>query len=188
MKVYLETARLILREFTEADLKPLVELNGDLVVMRHLTGGVPISPDRIREEVLPRFLRFHAESPAFGYWAALEKEADKFIGWFRFCPNEDFGDGVELGFRLKRRAWGKGYATEGASALIAKGFNELGVKRVFARAMASNKASIRVMEKAGLKFECDYLDPEFPSDQQRAVLYSLANPGVGEARFERIRG
>ena len=57
---------------------------------------------------------------------------------------------VELGYRLRKSAWGKGYATEGSRALICKGFTEFGVQRVVAEAMAVNLASRRVMEKAGL--------------------------------------
>ncbi len=189
MKVYLETARLTLREFTEGDLAALVELNADPEVMRHLTGGVPVCPDRIRQEVLPAFLRFHAQSPEFGYWAAVEKQTGDFVGWFQFRPKDDFGGGVELGFRLKRSAWGKGYATEGTRALVARGFGELGVRRVFARAMASNRGSIRVMEKAGLTFDRGYLEPEFPAGHQSAVLYSLTNEGgAGLGEDEGSRG
>ena len=66
-------------------------------------------------------------------------------------PREDGGlDEAELGYRLRKSAWGKGYGTEGSRALIHKGFTELGVSRVFAQTMAVNVASRRVMEKAGL--------------------------------------
>src|SRR5947209_20555810 len=57
---------------------------------------------------------------------------------------------VALGYRLRKAAWGHGYATEGARALIRKGFTELGVQRVFATTYQDNRASRRVMEKSGL--------------------------------------
>jgi RimJ/RimL family protein N-acetyltransferase len=57
---------------------------------------------------------------------------------------------AELGFRLRREAWGRGYASEGAKALVAKGFAEMDFERIIARTMAVNQASRRVMEKAGL--------------------------------------
>ncbi|HEX4816952.1 MAG TPA: GNAT family N-acetyltransferase, partial [Nonomuraea sp.] len=60
-------------------------------------------------------------------------------------------DEPELGYRLHRRAWGKGYATEGSRALIDKAFGELGARRVFAQTMAVNLRSRRVMEKCGLR-------------------------------------
>jgi RimJ/RimL family protein N-acetyltransferase len=75
------------------------------------------------------------------------------VGWFEFYPWKDASpDEVELGYRLRRSAWGKGYATEGSRALIRKGFTELGVRRVVAETMAVNTASRRVMEKAGLRY------------------------------------
>jgi diamine N-acetyltransferase len=100
-------------------------------------------------------------------------------------------EGFELGFRLMRQAWGQGYATEGARALISKGFAELGVHRVFAQTSALNRASIRVMENAGLHIERGYRDPEFPSGElQWSVLYALANPrhdaGRDDIALERV--
>ena len=166
---------MILREFTQTDLQTLIDLNGDVEVMRHLTGGIPLSPDLVRNQILPMFLRLHVETPDFGYWAVIEKCTGDFIGWFQFRPKNSPESGVELGYRLKRSAWNKGYATEGARTLIVKGIGELGVKRIFAKAMVSNVASIRVMEKAGLSFVRDYLEPEFPIGQQSAVIYGLTN-------------
>jgi RimJ/RimL family protein N-acetyltransferase len=176
MNVYLITDRLILREFTEDDLESLFALNGDPKVMLHLTGGIPHSPEYIRQEVLPCFLRYHAESPDFGFWAAVTKNTRSFVGYFQFRPRANHGGGIELGYRLKSTEWGKGYATELCRALIAKGFSQLGVRRVFARAMASNAASIHVLEKLGLKLEYCYTEPEFPEGSQAAVLYSIVNP------------
>jgi RimJ/RimL family protein N-acetyltransferase len=188
MRIYLTTERLILREFTEEDLESLIALNNDPEVMRYLTGGVPLCAERIRQEMLPAFLRFHVESPNFGCWAAMETATGDFIGWFQFHPKQDPEVGIELGYRLKRASWGKGYATEGSRALIARGFKELGVRRVFARAMASNTASIRVMEKSGLHFHRAYQEPEFPTGQQLAVIYALTNPLLAEARRDDTGG
>ncbi len=173
MRIYLETPRLIFREFTSEDLQGLIDLNSDAEVMQHITAGAPIPSDRICHEVLPRFLRLHRESSEFGYWAAVEKNKGDFLGWFQFKRKDE--DSVELGYRLKRSAWGRGFATEGARALLVKGFEQLGVERVFARAMISNQASIRVMEKVGLKFEGNYIESEFPSNHQTAVIYSLTS-------------
>ncbi len=164
MQVFLETERLVLRRFTEADVDDLFDLDGDPEVMRYLTGGRPTPRDVIRDDILPRFLRYYERFEGFGFWAAIERSTGEFLGWFHFRPPEGSGlDEVELGYRLKRSAWGKGYATEGARALIRKGFAELGVRRVFAQTMAVNTASRRVMEKAGLAhvrtFHEDWTDP-----------------------------
>ena len=78
---------------------------------------------------------------------------------------------IELGYRLRKASWGKGYATEGSKALILKGFSELGTQRVVAVALAANVASVRVMEKVGLKLE-KRLFPERLLGNE-AVIYAL---------------
>ena len=154
MQVFVETDRLMLRRFNEADVENLFDLDSDPEVMRFLTGGRPTPRDAILNETLPRFLNYYERFAGFGYWAAIEKATGEFVGWFEFRPREGAGpDEVELGYRLRASAWGKGYATEGSRALIRKGFTELGVRRVVAQTMAVNIASRRVMEKAGLTLE-----------------------------------
>jgi RimJ/RimL family protein N-acetyltransferase len=150
MHVVLETDRLILRRFTPDDVDALVALDADPEVMRYLSGGRPTPREVIEGERLPRYLAYHAAGDAFGYWAAIERSSGAFLGWFHFRPSEGRSSDVELGYRLRRAAWGKGYATEGSRALIHKGFTDLGVRRVVAETMAVNIASPRVMEKAGL--------------------------------------
>lgn len=78
-----------------------------------------------------------------------------------------------LGYRLKPSAWGKGYATEGSKALIHKGFTELGCSRVITTALIANKASIRVMQKAGLQFEKYWTYHSRAGVDEPAVMYSL---------------
>ena len=152
MQVFLETERLVLRRFTEADVDNLFDLDRDPDVMRFLNGGKPTPREVIQNEILPRFLRYYERFAGYGYWAAIEKSTGDFLGWFHFRPAEGSSpDEVEIGYRLRKSAWGKGYATEGARALIRKGFAELGVQRVIAETMAVNIASRRVMEKAGLR-------------------------------------
>lgn len=151
VRVFLKTERLVLRRFTESDADDLFDLDGDPEVMRYLTGGKPTPCDKIRDETLPRFFDYYERFAGFGYWAAVERSTGEFLGWFAFHPPEGRGpEEAELGYRLRRSAWGKGYATEGSRALIRKGFAELGVRRVVAETMAVNTASRRVMEKAGL--------------------------------------
>ncbi|GAB7035363.1 GNAT family N-acetyltransferase [Streptomyces sp. NPDC021749] len=151
MDTFLETARMALRPLTAGDLDRLVELNADPEVMRYLNGGRPTPRETVRTQSLPRLLRVFPATGTVGYWAAETKGSQEFLGWFEFRPvEEDSPAVVELGYRLRRAAWGRGYATEGARALIRRGFTELGVHRVTARTMAVNAASRRVMEKAGL--------------------------------------
>ena len=157
MDVFLETEQLVLRRFTHADVERLFSLHNDPDVMRFLNGGRAAFRREIEREYRQRFTKD-------GYWAVIERATDDFIGWFGFHPREARGPHeFELGYRLRRSAWGQGYATEGSRALIRKGFTELGVRRIFAEIMAVNLASRRVMEKSGLEyvrtFHADWSDP-----------------------------
>ena len=177
MDVFLETERLVLRRFTGADLDLLVELDGDPEVMRYVTGGRPTSREELRDDVLPAFLRYYERFPGYGFWAAVEKATGQFLGWFHLRPPEGASpDEPELGYRLRRSAWGKGYATEGSRALIRVAFTELGARRVYAETMAVNLGSRRVMEKAGLRhvrtFHGDW-PYRIPGDEHGDVEYAL---------------
>jgi RimJ/RimL family protein N-acetyltransferase len=153
MDVFLETEHLLLRRFTTDDLDLIFELDSDPDVMRYITGGSPTPRDEIETDVLPAWLSYYQRCTGFGFWAAHEKSSGSFIGWFHFrAPPDHVRDDVELGYRLRKSAWSKGYATEGSRALIDKGFRELNVRRVFASTMAVNTASRKVMQKAGLAF------------------------------------
>jgi RimJ/RimL family protein N-acetyltransferase len=149
--VFLETDRLLLRQFTEGDLDLLVELDSDPEVMRFITGGRATPRGEIESEVLPAFLIYYQRFDGYGFWAAIEKGSGVFIGWFHLRPGPGTPrDEPELGYRLRSSAWDNGYATEGSRALVHKAFTELGAKRVVAGTMAVNVRSRRVMEKAGL--------------------------------------
>jgi len=181
MQVFLETDRLVLRRFTAADADNLVDLDADPDVMRFVTGGIATSREEIQNEVLPAFLAYYQRYEGCGFWAAIEKATGEFLGWFHFRPRPDAAPGeVELGYRLCKSAWGRGYATEGSCALIRRGFTESGVQRVTAEAMAVNQASRRVMEKAGLKLVRTFHQPwPFPIDGDQAgdVEYALDKTG-----------
>ncbi len=151
MTVFLRTARLYLRRFTPDDIDLLVDLDSDPDVMFHITGGIATTRDAVADEYLPAYLDYYRRYPGYGFWAAHRRDTDEFLGWFHFRPGEGAPpDEPELGYRLRRSAWGHGYATEGARALIDRGFEEFGVQRVVAEAMVVNTASWRVMEKCGM--------------------------------------
>lgn len=150
-RVVLETGRLVLRQFTMSDVDDLVGLDADPDVMRFITGGAATSRDKIKDDVLPRFMAWYGRPGGYGCWAAEERFTGDFLGWFRFHPRRGGPPGeIVLGYRLRKAAWGNGYATEGSRALIRKGFTELGARRVVAETMVVNLASRRVLEKAGL--------------------------------------
>jgi RimJ/RimL family protein N-acetyltransferase len=151
MQVYLETERLLLRRFTHADVEHLVDLDSDPEVMRFISGGPPTPREVIEDDILPAYLDDYEQGDRYGFWVAIEKGTGDFLGWFHFRPLEGMDpDEPELGYRLRRSAWGMGYATEGSRALIRKGFTELGVRRVVAFTFEDHIGSRRVMEKAGM--------------------------------------
>ena len=153
MTAILETDRLILRPFALDDVENLVSLDADPEVMRFINGGEPTPRDEVEREVLPHFLALQARGSGYGFWAVDEKATGEFLGWFHLRPHAGGNpDEPELGYRLKRMAWGTGYATEGSLALIQHAFAELGATRVYAETMSVHGASRRVMEKAGLRF------------------------------------
>ena len=149
---YLATERLTLRPFAADEADLLIELDSDPAVMRYLSGGEPTPPDVVREMVLPSLLRgYERWDGRFGVFAAHEKESGEFVGWFCLRP-EPGGplDEVELGYRLRQDAWGKGYATEVSRALLDKAFAELDVRVVWGATMYLNRASQKVMEKVDM--------------------------------------
>lgn len=179
MRIFLETPRLVLRAFTDADADLLFALDNDPDVMRFINGGLPTSRQAIQEQTLPRLLHEYPCFDSRGYWAAQDKATGAFLGWFEFRPLDGHSSAVvELGYRLNKAAWGCGYATEGARALISKGFRDLGVERITANTMAVNTRSWRVMEKAGLSFLRN-----FTGDWPEAI----AGSEHGEVEYELTR-
>jgi RimJ/RimL family protein N-acetyltransferase len=152
MHIVLKTPRLVLRQFTEDDVDNLFNLNSDPEVMRYLTGGRPTPRDQIRDQIIPFHLGVYDRLDRLGTWAAESTATGEFLGWFHFRPGHDSDDitNIELGYRLRRSSWNKGYATEGSRALVSVGFTDLDVERVFALTMAINTGSRRVLEKCGL--------------------------------------
>jgi RimJ/RimL family protein N-acetyltransferase len=175
--VYLETERMVLREFTEDDVDALFELDNEPEVMRYIQPGVPVTREAIVEETLPAFLAYYGRPGGFGFWAAIDKSSGRFLGWFHFRPKPgDDPRDPELGYRLHRFAWGRGYGTEGSKALIDHGFAELGIARVHAETMAVNVASRRVMEKCGMRFVRAFhaeWPVAIPGDEHGDVEYAI---------------
>ena len=174
MEVFLRSERLVLRKFTSDDVDLLVELDSDPEVMHYVTGGVTTSREEIINDFLPAFLAYYERYDGFGFWAAVDRTTDEFLGWFHLRPApDDPADEVELGYRLRRAVWGRGYATEGSRA---KAFTDLGVRRVHAETLAVHQASRAVMERAGLRYVRTFHQPwpyPIPGDELGDVEYAL---------------
>lgn len=148
----LHTERLELRPLTEEHLELLVELDSDPEVMRHITGRAGTRPEV--EAQFPRRTDPAHAAQGLGFWAALPRDLDNFLGWFALKPPHKsvYAEGaLELGYRLRRAAWGRGYATEGGRALLSYGFDTLGQEVVGADAMVVNTGSTHVMDKLGMR-------------------------------------
>ena len=162
MHTYLETERLALRPFVADEADLLIELDSDPAVMRYLSGGEPTPPEFVRELVLPSLLAAYERwGGRFGLFAAFERDGGAFVGWFCLRPEREGPlDEVELGYRLRQDAWGKGYATEVSRALLVKAFTELDVRVVWGETMALNLPSQKVMEKVGMTVATTVDTPE----------------------------
>jgi RimJ/RimL family protein N-acetyltransferase len=151
--IVVETERMVLRRFTEADAGPLAALYGDPRVMRFITLQPP-SRAEVESTILPTYLGEYQElADGLGSFAAIEKATGQMAGRFSLKPASSYGlaGGTELGYRLYPAFWGRGLATEGARALIGSAFGRLRLDRVVATTMADNAGSWRVLEKCGMR-------------------------------------
>jgi RimJ/RimL family protein N-acetyltransferase len=146
----MHTARLTLRRFTSDDADNLVALDSDLEVMRYLNGGIATPRDVIEREILPGFMVSYAPGGGYGVWALIERVSGAFLGWASLRPDGQRPGEATLGYRLRPAAWGQGYATEAARALLAAAFRDSALQRVTATTYQDNAASRRVMEKLGM--------------------------------------
>lgn len=147
MNFITETKRLVLREFCTSDARDFYALNADPEVLRH-TGDTAFGSLNEAAMFLENYSDYRENG--FGRWAVIDKEKGDFLGWCGLKKNEE--ELVDLGFRLFRRAWGHGYATESALASLEYGFGPLGIQEIIGRASQENLASLRVLEKIGMDF------------------------------------
>lgn len=180
MQIDLETARLILRRFTPEDAELLVALDDDPAVMRWLTGGAATPRETIEGKILPAFVASGADGAGYGVWAAHERASGDFVGWFSLRRKADAADTATLGYRLRRAAWGRGLATEGARTVIGRGFADGGLGRVLASTYEENRGSRRVMEKLGLTFVRGYRFTDEDMASQETVAKAEAKPWDGD--------
>lgn len=170
MRSFLETDRLRLRPFTEADAANLLALDNDPDVLRYI-GIAPLADlAAYRELIRNRMLPYHAAYTDLGFWVAEERATDTFVGWFHLRPAPDYkfateagylADDLDIGYRLRRPFWNRGYATEISHALLRFAFHQRQTPRVVATALVGNTASCRVLEKVGLERLREYALPGY---------------------------
>jgi [ribosomal protein S5]-alanine N-acetyltransferase len=151
MKLPKPTERLEYRPLERGDAMALHAVWGDPEVMRFL----PADPSGSVEDTAGRVDR-HAErfrETSYGLCAVVKRDGGRVVGACGLFPVEWIGPDVEVAYHFAREVWNRGYATEAAGAWVATGFAERGLERVVALAFPANRASTRVMEKIGMRFE-----------------------------------
>jgi RimJ/RimL family protein N-acetyltransferase len=179
----LRTDRLLLRGWQPADLAPFAALNADPTVVEYLRGPL----DRATSDGMVARIQTHWTEHGFGLWAA---EADAtFIGFVGLATvpfRAEFTPAVEIGWRLAHAAWGHGYATEAAQAVLEFAWAELGLPELVSFTAAGNLRSRAVMERLGMTRDPaeDFDHPLLAAEEPLCghVLYRLASPGAGNAR------
>jgi ribosomal-protein-alanine N-acetyltransferase len=170
-KIILETNRLFLREITERDAEVAYLLNLDPDVLKY-TGDKPFeSIDQARY-----FLKNydHYKKYGFGRWGMISKSDGGFLGWCGLKYTQEL-DEHDVGFRLFKKHWNQGYATEAAKACVDLGFQQFKLKTIVGRAMKNNSGSIRVLEKIGMT----YYKP-FQFDGEEGVVYKIDAASAGK--------
>lgn len=154
MKIIIETERLIIREIIPTDLHAMFELHSDPDVHIYLGNKTITSQEKLIEAM--DSLRQQYNDFGVGRWAMIDKQSNEFIGWtgLEFVTKETnkHKNFYDLGYRLLKRFWGQGFATESAFASIDYAFNKLKATEVYAMADIDNEGSNKILKKVGLKF------------------------------------
>jgi RimJ/RimL family protein N-acetyltransferase len=178
---FLRTDRLLLRPWREADLEPFAALNADPVVMEHF----PKPLDRSESDAMVARVRAHFERHGFGFWAVEVPGLADIVGLVGLAIpafEAHFTPCVEIGWRLAREHWGKGYASEAARACLRYGFEELGLDEIVAFTAQGNVRSRAVMERIGMtrRPEDDFDHPSLAEGHplRRHMLYRAGKSGA----------
>lgn len=163
-----ETHRMAHRAFTVADADIAFALNSDPDVLRY-TGDVPLASVDDARGFIADYPDF--DEVGYGRWACVLKETQSIIGFcgLKYLPDLDE---VDIGFRFLPRYWGRGLGTEACTACLSFGFNTIGLDRIVAFVMPENLASVRVLEKAGMRF-----DGEFDYDGIPTLRFAATKSG-----------
>lgn len=168
MHIILQTPRLILRQFTQADAPLVLSLNSDPEVLKYLHEPILETAEQaekiLQDIILPQYKN------NLGRWAIHTKGDMEFIGWcgLKYRPELDE---IDLGYRLMQKAWGKGFATEAAQQTLNHGLHNLQLKLITGRAHIENLASIKVLEKIGMNYIGEGIVDDCP-----VRTYTKANP------------
>ena len=176
MKIYeLNTDRLRLRQWTESDYTPFARLNADPLVMEYFPATLSTAESARMAEKIKQRLSEHG----WGFWAAELKSTGEFIGFVGLNPPKPelpFSPCVEIGWRLDRKFWGNGYATEAGRATLDFAFGQLKLEQVVSFTSVLNRNSRAVMERLGMRDTGqNFMHPDIPVGHPLGehVLYKI---------------
>jgi ribosomal-protein-alanine N-acetyltransferase len=173
----LQTERLLLRRWRDADREAFARMNADARVMEHF----PAVLTRAESDAMVDRIEAHFAEHGFGLWAAELRATGEFIGYIGLAMprfEAHFTPCVEIGWRLAAEFWGQGLATEGARAALRVGFDDLGLNEIVSFTVPANLRSIRVMEKLAMRCDGEFEHPLLPEGHRlrRHVLYRARRP------------
>lgn len=158
MAFLFQSKRLLFRQFTLDDADLLYQLNSDPEVVKYVHEPPTTKENAeqiLREIILPQY------QLGLGRWAVLLKYTEEFIGWcgLKYIKEKDE---IDLGYRFMKKYWGKGYATEAALTTLSYAFAHLNLEKITAKAHIENLASLKVIEKCGMKFMKEEVEDHCP--------------------------
>jgi len=173
-KYIFKSERLGFRNWTSEDLNQFVKLNSDEEVMEHFPRI--LTKNEVRGLIID--LKKHFSKNGFTYYATEILETKEFIGMIGLAfqeYNTKFTPAIDIGWRLKRDSWGKGYATEGAKRCLEYAFDELDINKVISVCTIKNKKSENVMKKIGMTKIGEFNHPEMinHSEYEKHLCYDI---------------
>lgn len=174
-KIFIETNRLILREWKAADYNLFAQINADAEVMKYFPSTLNTEQTLrlVEERIKPHFHTY-----GYGVYATELKSIHKFIGFCGFMhPQFEsfFTPCVEIGWRIDKIFWNNGYATEAAKACLHYGFNSLKFREVYSFTSVHNLASEKVMQKIGMQKIGTFMHPSLKENDylREHLLYKI---------------
>jgi len=146
--IIFETARLLVRQYTEEDKDNIFLMGGNEEVMRYIR---PVSTKEESDKFLLDIIAFYATNPTRGRWAVDDKATGEFIGSVGMIPIPDEPEKIQLGYSLRIEHWGKGYATELATAGVQYFLDHEQLPELYGITEFPNTASQKVLLKAGFR-------------------------------------
>lgn len=175
MSIYIETKRLILREFIETDVINLFKLDSNPIVHKYLGNNPAKNEEECFKYIQDCIKRYKTDGIC--RLALIEKETNTFIGWsgLRFIDNYTFNNHTnfyDVGYRLMPEFWNKGYATESGKAAVKYGFETMKLKSIYGLTHIKNEASHQALLKIGLNFIEDFY---YKKDDIQVRWYKIEN-------------